>query len=95
MMGMGHFGVAHHRVRDRGRERLKSVGLVDGAVASKVIAAADRRLAGKEPGTDALIKSDLRHSMQRGWLGLGAMDSSERRQFYAENFLHLMQIDAA
>ena len=62
------------------RKHLKSVGLVDGDVASKVIAAAERRLAGEEPATDALLKSDPSHSMQKGWLGLGAMDGSERGQ---------------
>ncbi len=60
------------------RERLKPVGLVDSEVMSKVIAAAERRLAGKEPETEALLKSDPRHSMQRGWMGLGAMEGSER-----------------
>jgi hypothetical protein len=60
------------------RDRLKSVGLVDSDVMSKVIAAAQRRLAGDEPETEALLRSDYRHSQQKGWLGLGAMQGSER-----------------
>ena len=62
------------------RKRLKSVGLVDSEVMSKVIGAAERRLAGEEPEIDALLKSDPSHSMQKGWMGLGAMDGSERGQ---------------
>jgi predicted TIM-barrel fold metal-dependent hydrolase len=45
---------------------------------SKVIAAAERRLAGEEPAAEALLKSDPSYSMQKGWMGLGAMEGSER-----------------
>lgn len=60
------------------RDRLMPVGLVDGDVMSKVIGAAQRRLAGKEPDAEKLLKADPAHSMQKGWLGLGAMEGSER-----------------
>ena len=60
------------------RERLEPVGLVDSELMSKVIAATQRRLAGEEPEIEALLKSDPSHSMQKGWMGLGAMEGSER-----------------
>ena len=60
------------------RERLKPVGLVDSEMMSKIVGAAQRRLDGQEPETDALLRSDLSHSLQKGWLGLGAMEGSER-----------------
>lgn len=60
------------------RERLAPVGLVDIEVMAKVVGAAQRRLAGEDPDSEALLKSDPRHSMQKGWLGLGAMEGSER-----------------
>jgi len=60
------------------RKQLGPVGLVDSDGRAKVSAAAERRLAGEEPAAEALLKSDPSYSMQKGWMGLGAMEGSER-----------------